>query len=167
MIFRKYIQFKNNKLRKINRQETHSVRYDDATLIGIVFTNNSVAQIDWAEQLSGLFKKDGKSVKIMAYEPSREVNHLPFDTFTDQDITFWGKYVRSNINAFIDEDFDFLFCLDEKPNTIVENILVSSHAKCLVGKYHEGSEDIYDLMIAPGADNDWLSGMHTYVKRIN
>ena len=167
MIFRKYIQLKNNRLRKKNNSESHSVSYNEAKLIGIVFTHKSVSQIDWAEQLSALFKKDGKKVKIMAYEPSREVNHLPFDTFTDKDITFWGNYTRSNVNTFIDEQFDFLFCIDEEPNTIVENILMSSHAKCRVGKYREGSEDIYDLMIAPGTDNEWLSGMHTYVKRIN
>ena len=167
MIFKNYLQYKTNKLKRKRGSEHHHVTYEKAQSVGILFTNSSVELIDKAEKLSEYFKKDGKKVKIMAYEPSKEVNHLPFDSFSDKDISFWGNIRYSNLENFLNQSFDFLCCIDDRPNLIIEHLIFSSKAKCKVGKFSEGSESAYDLMVAPGSDADWIKGIHTYMSRLN
>lgn len=167
MIFKKYIQHKNKKLRKLSSSGHHNISYKNSTTLGMIFTHNSIDKISRAEQLSKMFMKDGKTVKVMAFKPVGQVNHLPYDTFTLKDITFWGDYTRSNVNNFINHEFDFLFCIDDEPDLIIENIVASSKAKCRVGKYNDSNQDLFELMIGPGIDNNWLNGMYDYVSRIH
>ena len=167
MIFKRYIEYRNRKLKKHSDNRHHNVSYKNATDLGLIFTHNSIDKISRAEELNKLFIKDGKKVKIMAYKPVGQVNHLPFDTFTEKDITFWGNYTRSNVNNFIDQEFDFLFCIDDEPDLIIENIMALSKAKCRVGKLNDSKQDLFELMIGPGTDKNWLNGMYNYVKRIH
>jgi len=167
MIFKKYIQHKNKQLRKLPSSGHINISYKKSTSLGMIFTHDSIDKISRAEQLSKLFLKDGKHVKIMAFKPVGQVNHLPYDTFTLKDITFWGEYNRSNVNNFIKQEFDFLFCIDDEPDLIIENIMALSKARCRVGKYSESNQDLFELMIGPGIDTNWLNGMYDYVRRIH
>jgi hypothetical protein len=167
MIFKKYIRLKNKKLKKDPNIRHRNVSYKNATKVGLIFTHDSIDKISRAEELNKLFLKDGKTVKIMAYKPVGQVNHLPYDTFTNKDITFWGKYTRSNVNNFIEQEFDFLFCIDDEPDLIIENIIALSKARCRVGKLNNNQYDLFELMIGPGIDSNWLNGMYDYVKRIH
>ena len=112
---------------------------------------------------------DGKKIKVIAYEHKNSVNHLPYDTFSKENISFWGSFLGKPINDFVNADFDFLICLDEQPNSMIRSILANSHAKCRVGRFEENNQVMFEMLLkgATSSGKNWIDSLYQYLKIIS
>ncbi len=169
MILLPWLKYKTNKAQKSNIGLRQSVAYSTASNIGIIFCNDEISKIDAADKLIGLLKKDKKKVKVIAQEHKSVVKHLPYDTFSKENFSFWGNFVGKPINDFINADYDFLICLDQQPNSLVKSVLANSRAKCRVGKFEENNQQSFEMLLKDKGNNghDWVDSMYNYIKIIS
>jgi uncharacterized protein DUF6913 len=169
MILRPWLNFKTKKAYKSNSGLRESVSYKSAERIGILFCNDEQRKLNDVDKLSDLLKKDNKKVKIIAQENKSGFKHLPYDTFNEDNFSFWGKFIGKPINDFIKADYDFLICLDDRPNHMIRSILANSQAKCRIGKFDEDNEQMFEMMLESSASNgrDWVDSIYSYIKIIS
>jgi Family of unknown function (DUF6913) len=169
MILKPWLNYKTKKANKSNKGLRESVSYRSTKRIGIIFCNDEQKKLNDVDKLSDLLKKDGKKVKIIAQENKSGFKHLPYDTFNDDDFSFWGKFIGKPINDFVTTDYDFLICLDDQPNHMISSILANSQAKCRIGKFEESNESIFEMMLENTANNnhDWVDSIYEYIKIIS
>ena len=166
MILTPWLNHKTSKAQKSNMGLRKSIAYKEAIKIGIIFCNDEQSKIEAADRLSTLLKMDGKQVKILAYERRNDVKHLPYDSITKENFSFWGKFIGKPITDFVNAEFDFLVCLDEQPNNLVRNILASSQAKCRVGRYEESNQPSFEMLLknTKSEDKSWVDSIYQYLK---
>ena len=169
MILKPWLNFRTNKAQKKNKGLRESVAYKTANSIGIVFCNDEQSKIEDADKLIDLLKKDNKKVKVIAQEHKSAVKHLPYDTFNDDNFSFWGNFIGKPIIDFINAEYDFLICLDEQPNHLVRSILANSQAKCRVGKFEENNQQTFEMLLEDRTKNghNWVDSMYGYIKIIS
>ena len=169
MILLPWLKYKTNKAQKSNIGIRESVAYSAANKFGIIFCNDEISKIDAADKLISLLKKDAKKVKVIAQENKSAIKHLPYDTFTKDNISFWGNFIGKPINDFINTEYDFLICLDQQPNSLVRSVLASSQAKCRIGKFEENNQQSFEMLLQNKNNNghDWVDSMYRYIKIIS
>lgn len=168
MVFTPWLKRKTKLAQKANKDLRKSIAYSKAETIGIVYYNNDQSKIDAAENLSTLIKMDGKIVKIIAFERKSTVKHLPYDTFSKENFSFWSNILGKPLIDFVDTPYDFLICLDRNPNIYLQNILAISKAKCRIGRYAEESRQLFEMIIDDKNDSaDWVKSVYDYLKIIS
>lgn len=136
-----------NQLKK-NKTLRSSTAFKKATLVGILFTIEDRTKHDAIKEFVKKLELEGKTVKALAYLPEKKENfEFLFNYFTLKDISFWGVLYSHDALTFSSTAFDFLYCLDENLNPAVLNVMARSKAKCRIGKFHEGAESYFELMI--------------------
>ncbi|AHM58317.1 hypothetical protein D770_00205 [Flammeovirgaceae bacterium 311] len=131
-----------------NRSKRGSVTYREAKKIGVLFTMNSLDDYEAIRDFENRLKKDGKEVKVLSYLPKNVENfHFHYDIFTNTDFSATGQVKAANIHTFLEQNFDYLICLDKTPNLYLEYILAASAARCRIGNYAENKEPLFELMI--------------------
>ena len=168
MILGQALTYKTNRFIKVNHNIRASVSYDKAVHIGVVFSNDSPEITKHVEYIHSLLKKDGKKIKILAYERDIQVKHLPFPSFTKKDVTFWGNYKNQSVHNFSSIPFDFLICLDSNPGIIIQNLLAKSKAKCRVGVCNnfENYNKLFELIVQNSSHSNIVDGVFSYLKNI-
>lgn len=168
MILGQALSYKTNRFLKQNHAIRTSVPYVQAKNIGIIFSNDSPDKTTLAEDLKSLFLVDGKRVKVLAYDRNVEVQHLPFESFSNKDLSFWGNFTKQSIDNFSDTTFDFLYCLDKNPGEIIKNILAKSKAKCRVGVCDdfEAYQKTFELIVQTANDSSIIESVYSYTKNI-
>lgn len=141
-------------INKLKARKHFSLRenpsYARAEKIGILLIQKAGEESYAANNLVQKIMEDGKSVStlIMTQKPlskeTTETNH-----FTEKDISFWGNWKQKNVQEFYENKFDFLIYPELTILPIIENILLSSQAKCRVGFFLEESSHLFELMIKP------------------
>jgi hypothetical protein len=166
MILKPWLNYKTKKAQKKNKGLRQSIAYKTSSKIGIVFCNDEQSKIENADKLIVLLKKDDKNVKVIAQEPKNGVKHLPYDTFTKENFSFWGDFIGKPINDFVNMEYDFLICLDENPNDLVRSVLANSQAKCRIGKFEEDNQQTFEMLLKDKANNghNWIDSMYQYIK---
>ena len=91
MILLPWLNYRTNKAQKDNKGLRESVAYKAANNIGILFCNDEQRKIEDADKLISLLKKDDKKVKVIAQEHKSAIKHLPYDTFSHENFSFWGN----------------------------------------------------------------------------
>lgn len=168
MIFNQALSYKTKRYQKDNHKLRSSVPYSEAVHIGIIFSNDSPEKSAMAEKLSTLYKEDKKQAKVLAYDRNIQVKHLPFESFTNKDLSFWGSFIKQSINQFTDTSFDFLICLDNPPGMIIQNIIAKSKAKCRVGISANSNvpDGLFELIIQTAKNSNLIDSVYTYTKNI-
>jgi len=166
MIFKPWLIHRTSKAQKHNISLRKSIAYKQAKYLGIIFTNSEHIKIDAADKLSTLLKMDGKKVKIIAYERRNSIKHLPYDTISSENFSFWGGFIGKPIEDFVNAEFDFLICIDEQPNPMIRSILANSQAKCRVGRYEESNEPSFEMLVGNGNSENlaWVDSIYHYIK---
>jgi len=169
MILTPWLNHRTNKAQKTNLNIRKSIAYKEALKIGIIFYNDEQSKIAAVDKLSALLKMDSKQVKVLAYERRNDIKHLPYDSITNDNFSFWGSYIGKPLTDFINAEFDFLICLDEQPNTLVRSILASSKAKCRVGRYEESNQPSFEMLLknTKSEEKDWVDSIYQYIKMIS
>ncbi|MBT1701663.1 DUF6913 domain-containing protein [Chryseosolibacter indicus] len=142
------LKFKTKRLLKQRLASRSTIPYPQADLIGIVFTAEDKSRHDEIKEFVKKLEQDGKHVKVMTFLRKDMSNHeFLFDCFSEKDLNFWGSIISESANRFAQIPFDFLLYLDAAPNPFTLHLLAKSKAKCRVGKFFEGGEPYFELMI--------------------
>ncbi|GCC53015.1 hypothetical protein SanaruYs_32560 [Chryseotalea sanaruensis] len=143
-----FLRFNTNNNVKKNKTHRESVTFAKAQSVGILFSVEDRAKHDVVKELIKKLEGEGKKVTVLAFLPEKKENfEFLFNYFTAKDISFWGNLQSNDALSFSNTPFDFLYCLDESPNLMLQNILARCKAKCRIGKYADGNEAFFELMI--------------------
>jgi hypothetical protein len=142
------LRYNTNSQVKKNKTVRSSTAFKKAQQVGVLFTVEDRAKHDTVKEFIKKLEMEGKTVKVLAFLPEKKENfEFLFNYFTKKDISVWGNLLSHDALHFSTQNFDFLYCLDEEPGPIVLNLLARSKAKCRVGKFVEGNEAFFELMI--------------------
>ncbi len=168
MILGQALIYKTNKFLRTNYGIRSSVSYAESGHIGIIYSNDSPEMTTQVEKFHALIKGDDKKIKVLAYERDVQVKHLPFQSFSRKDVTFWGNYRNPSVDNFADIAFDFLICLDVNPGNIIQNLLAKSKAKCRVGICNdfESYNKHFELIIQSASELNNVDSVYEYIKNI-
>ena len=147
--------------------------YGRSKNIGLLF-NSNYEELE-ARSINYLYRRlreGNKNVKALTYFPRERSNpfDFKFDFFTDKDLTLVGRIKSDAVNMFVNTEFDFLYCIDQRAFVPFEVILAQSKAKFRVGIYQEQKPDFLELMVKPLQDQDLtaiIDQMLAYTKRIS
>lgn len=138
----------------------NTINYHQVNQIGILF--HLGADVD-PEPLARFIKKleqDHKKLKILTYFETYTSHPYNFyiDYFQKSDINWKGEINSPKMNAFLDTQFDFLFCIESEPQPIFNILLHETKANCRVGLYDEKRTNLFELMVQ---NPDWTNIGHT------
>jgi hypothetical protein len=143
-----FLKFKTNSYLKRNKSDRVSLPYKQAIKIGIIFTVEDKMKHDKVKDFIKRMEQEGKQVKVMSFLPSDKQNYeFLFDFFTEKELSFWGSITSEIAVRFSETPFDFLYYFDADPNPLILNLIAKSKAKCRIGKYWEGSQPFFEMMI--------------------
>ena len=69
-----------------------------------------------------------------------------------------GDIHSPKMNAFLDTQFDYLFCIESEHQPIFDIILSKTKANCRVGLFSEKRTNLFELMVE---NPDWHNVEHT------
>lgn len=132
---------------RLHPHPRHSVQYDQAKSIGILFDASELPDrevvIRFAEQL----RKQGKSVKLLAFVDGRaELENFPFGAFNRKNIDWLQRPSGDAVKDFLHQPFDILLNFGMKENMALEYIATLSKASYRVGPFSR-STHCYELLI--------------------
>lgn len=156
------------KLREAGRHKVPG--FDHAQKVGVLFTLSTKKHYDETKEFVRILKDCGKQVKTLAFKPKNSENfELFFDFFTEKDFNFWGKPVSENVVDFLDNPFDYLFCLDDQLHEFTAFMLAHSKAKSRIGIYDSQNDPFFEFMVGktPHAEKvNYSEQMLNYLQKI-
>ena len=154
MIRNTLVAYKTKNELKNNQIARQSVDYENASLLGLLYTAEDLKKHDEVKALVRKFEKDGKKVEVLSYLP-KDVQNFEFryTFFTEKDISMFGKIKSKDILDFCNKPFDYLFYFDFESDMFMRYLLAKSQAKCRVGNFEEMNRQYCDLMVAPQQPN--------------
>lgn len=145
---KKFLDIRTKSWIKKNKIARTTVSYPSSKSVGIIFSIEDRKKHEAIKKFIKTLEEDGKEVEVLGYLGDKKENHeFLFNFFTPKDISFWGSYKSEEIHNFAKKSFDYLFHIDESPATVINGILALSQAKCRVGKFAEGHDKFYELMV--------------------
>jgi hypothetical protein len=143
-----FLKFKTNSYLKRNKSQRVSLPFKQALKIGIIFTVEDKMKHDKIKDFIKRLEQEGKQVKVMSFLPRDKQNYeFLFDFFTESELSLFGNITSESAVRFAETPFDFLYYFDADPNPLILNLIAKSKAKCRIGKFWEGSEPFFELMI--------------------
>ncbi len=153
VINKKLLENRTHKLAEENSTLRHTVGYQEADHVGILFSQVDRPKYAAVRNLAKQLKKDGKKVDVLCYLSKNGENYdFLYNYITSKDVSLWGKMHSDAAITFAQQPFDYLFYLDLKSNIYLENILAMSQAKCRIGFYQKQGDDILELMLSVKKD---------------
>ena len=143
--------------------------YKEAKKIGLIYTYDSTRPKSKVEDLIKNFEADQKQVSTMTFVPvSAKLADPGYAYFNEKDLNAKGNWSKDTVSQFRDEPFDFLVSLDWNQNKYTQNILAGSRAKCRVGRYEEGKDQYFEMMINPNDDKyaSYLEQVYHYLTNV-
>ncbi len=150
---------------KANRVARCNVGFQQAQLIGLIYTQGDAGKQVSICKLVDQLKHSGKQIKVFYYLPKP----LPpnqalekgvdtyFPSFTKQAISYLGKVVDGSLAEFINTPFDYLYHIDLVSNPILDYLLAKSKAKCRVGNFALNRSHLFEVMVKFEQKNDGYS----------
>jgi hypothetical protein len=129
-----FIRLQVNSLAKKSKAIRSSISFEHALSFGIVYTTDDKRKHDIVKDLCKQLEAKGNFEFLFPY-------------YTKKDFSFFGQLQSHDAEKFCAMPFDYLYCLDEVPQPMVLYILAKSKTKCRVGKYAEGMENFFELMV--------------------
>lgn len=124
------------------------ISLENASLIGIIFNashyEEMLAAIEYCKKLNG-FKKN---IKLMGYVDEKKTSSsYPFPFFLKSDLNWLKRPSCSQVDTFIDVEFDILINISTIVIPPLEYIAGASKAKFRIGLYTETKLPHYDFLI--------------------
>ncbi len=164
----KFLRWRTNSALRKNKSPRASTPWRKSNLVGIIFSVEDRQKHDDIKEFVKALELEGKTVKILEFLPKMKENYeFLYDFFTIQDLSFWGNINNDTARRFMETPFDYLFYIDDTPNPLVLNLLAQSRAHCRVGRYNEGFEPFFELMISgQGTHKGLIDNMYKYTKQL-
>lgn len=170
MLTDKFLQYRTNSWVKKNHTIRANGAYGKAENVGIIFTIYDLKKHETVKNFIKRLKNDDKKVEVLAYLPKETQNfEFLFDFFTDKDLNFWGSFTSEAVIKFVKQPYDYLFNIDDSSNSLVNNVMAMSNAKCRIGKLIEGQEKFYEMMVQSpkGSTASLIDEMYKYTKLLS
>ncbi|MBK9635472.1 MAG: hypothetical protein IPO64_13555 [Bacteroidetes bacterium] len=124
------------------------ITLESAALIGIIFNashyEEMLAAIEYSKKLDG-FKKN---IKLMGFvNEKKATSSFPFPFFTKSDLNWLKRPNCSQVDTFINVEFDILINLSTEVLPPLEFIAGASKAKFRIGLYTQTKLPHYDFLI--------------------
>jgi len=153
------------------RQNPH---YRDASRILIFFTSEGNQKFAIVKGLQNRFEKEGKKVKclyILLKDEDKPDVHMDegMQRLLPDDFSLFGDIHKPEVNELLAADFDFMIHSDLEANIYSDLVMAKSKAKCRIGRYFEGHDEQYDMMIGIDEDkkiNFLLDQLYHYTKAL-
>jgi hypothetical protein len=144
----KFLRLRTRNQLKKNKTPRSSISFKKAEQIGLLFTIEDRTKHDHIKQFIHKLEQDGKKVQAFAFLPPKKENHeFLFDFFSPQEVSLWGAVKSAHALRFADTAFDYLLCLDSKPNDYICYLLARSKARCRAGIFGEELKPYFELMV--------------------
>lgn len=144
----------NKFILKRKKAERITLNYKDARNIGIMFNlptlkdkSKNERNLESLKNFVKKLKDDGKKVQGLTFDNKNSPYNFKHYYFASREITYLRSLRSESVKKFINNDFDYLFCIDIKPSYVFHNILAKSKAKCRIGKYDINKINYFELMI--------------------
>jgi len=164
------IRYRIPRSNKKLEETRNSVSFFEAKKVGILYSSGSLEQHHAIKKFVSDLESTGKKVVVLTYLGKGKDNHeFLFNYFTKRDFNGWGKTENQHINDFVEQPFDFLYCLDFNLNLYIKYLLALSKSKCRIGAYSEENNPFYELMVKP-SENSTVSLIHSmqhYTRSLN
>ncbi len=159
---------RTRKALKKNSSLRASLPYQQAHLVGVLFTVEDKQKHLDVKEFIHLLEQDGKKVQVLEYLPLQKENYeFKFDFFTIKDLTFFGEINSAQAKIFLETPFDYLFYIDKEPNALTLYLMAASKAHCRVGRFVENDEPYFEMMIGQnGTTKGLIDTMYKYTKQI-
>jgi hypothetical protein len=131
--------------------QRYALNYEEVRTVGILFNSTDEDSHGALNFWVKILKQDGKKVRAMAYFEEKHSNpyDFKFDFFTKNDLKRGEAVHTEEVKAFMQERFDYLYCVSLQHFKPFDYIMRYSHAKCRIGAFYEDdTERPYELMIA-------------------
>lgn len=160
-----------------NKKERKAIRFNfnEIRTVGILFDSTDPEDFELVKRYVVYLREHTKKVKVIGFFSSKNIpsltySKLEYDFFSFKELNWFGKPTTHVINNFIEEEFDLLLDLNIHDHFPLKYIASLSKAKFKVGRFKEGDEAIYDMMI--DSDNTqklkyFLRQVDTYVLMLN
>jgi len=165
----KFGQYQLNKIGDIKRNRKVS-NFHEAKEVAIIYKSQGEPFYILVKQYVKFLKGEYGVRRVMALSytdekvlPKYQSHRLEFDYFTREQLNWYGKPKGNTVDNFVVNDYDILIDFSEGDCLPLKYILAQSKARFKVGKYREGNEEAYDLMIHTGKK----SSFENYIKQIN
>jgi hypothetical protein len=143
--------------------------------VGILFDSSNPEDYELVKRYVVYLREHTKKVKVLGFFSTKNIptltySKLEYDFFSLKELNWYGKPNTHIIENFINEEYDLLIDLNIHDHFALKYIAALSKAKFKVGKFKEGDEQIYDMMI--DADNTqklkyFLRQVDTYITMLN
>ncbi len=163
-----FLNFRTNSALTKNSSLRASIPYKQAQSVGILFSVEDKQKHDAIKEFIKQLTQDGKMVKVLEFLPNKKDNYeFMFDFFTVKDLSFWGVVNSPDADKFIETPFDYLFCVDNESNPMIQHILARSKAKCRIGRFASQDHSFFELMIEQnGSPKKLIESMYKYTKQL-
>lgn len=169
MIGKLLIKIKTALALKKNDTERVSDAYKEAKKIGLILTFDETRPSAKVNDLVQKLEADQKQVSTMTFVPvAAKVPEPDFAFFNEKDLNTKGNWSKDVVRQFLTEPFDFIVSLDWNQNKYTQNILAGTKAKCRVGRYEEGKDQYFEMMINPNDDKyaSYLEQVYHYLTNV-
>lgn len=163
-----FLRWRTHSALRKNKHMRVSSPWRGSNLVGIIFSVEDRQKHDDIKDFVRSLEQEGKTVRVLEFLPRKKENYeFLYDFFTVQDLNFWGRIDNETAQKFMDTPFDYLFYIDDEPNPLVLNLLARSRAHCRVGRYNEGFEPFFEMMISgQGTPKGLIDNMYKYTKQL-
>ncbi len=152
MIKNKLLTYKIERELSKNRYLPMAFSYNQLKKVGIVFTITDLKKHEAVKQFIKTLEADGIEVKSLAFKPKDTQNfEFYFDFFEDRDVSLFAQMKSPYMLGFLNQKFDYLFCLDSDLNLYMQYLLVNAKSSIRIGAAQnmEESHRFFELMVKP------------------
>lgn len=147
---------------KGRKRKTHSVNWEDAGSIGILFNATELKDRQTVLQYKEKLKNEGKQVKLLGYFHTEQSDpNFTFRHFNRKQIDWALRPSSLQIGEFLNMEFDLLLNLEPRTRLYSEYLAALSKARLKVGPVSDNTE-CYDLMI----DTSDHMNIDSFIKQI-
>lgn len=156
--------------RRNNPGKAGEFQLQNVKQVGIFFDSEDKQSYAKMTTLMDFIKKHNITVSAVGYGLSQQqYTQAYFQSYTDEDLNWYGKPKEGNLKDFMNFPFDILFDLTLHDRREQRIILSGAQAKFKVG-VDVGSSDLLDFVFEPQkqmADKSYFEQMFEYLNLIN
>ncbi|WP_338730874.1 DUF6913 domain-containing protein [Mangrovimonas cancribranchiae] len=137
--------------------------------MGIIFNADETIDFEGLKSLSNVIGVKPNKLKVIAFTPQKKDMTYSWDTcFNPKDFSWNGKVINSELQTFIDTDFDILISFYKQDILELRYITAASKAKFKVGVYLQ-DERLNDLIIKTNLNQleSFKTELYKYLKVLN
>ncbi|GAB3336133.1 hypothetical protein GCM10027429_19090 [Marivirga atlantica] len=156
-IKKKLLAYKVERGLKKNRYLPKAFSYKELRKVGVIFTFDDLKKHEAVKSFIKTLEADGIEVKSLGYKPKETQNfEFYFDFFEDKDVNFFAQMKSPYMLGFLNQKFDYIFCLDDDLNLYMQYLLVNAKSSIRIGALQdtEAENRFFELMVKPKNTQD-------------